>query len=225
MSKRTNIPEKIVSELLFISGRKCCLCKAYAGKNIQLHHIDGDPSNNDQSNLIPLCLNCHSEVQTKSFMGRNYSADELKRHRFNCLEKYNNHKKTAYTESKLTNKHSNEILSLMAIHEIRRIRYKIEYEQGKLELFKRDWDQIENYLWQLLPFGREYYEYSVRSEIILTASRASDDARYGIKKNTVFAITTVLMESLPIYHIVYPAKHRITKKDIELIARALDVGR
>jgi len=29
----------------------------------QIHHIDGDPSNNDPLNLIPLCPNCHLSDQ------------------------------------------------------------------------------------------------------------------------------------------------------------------
>jgi 5-methylcytosine-specific restriction endonuclease McrA len=38
--------------------------------SLQLDHRDGDPSNNELSNLRFLCPNCHS--QTSTYCGRNY---------------------------------------------------------------------------------------------------------------------------------------------------------
>lgn len=35
---------------------QCAVCK---GSDPQLHHIDGDPTNNDPLNIIPLCANHH----------------------------------------------------------------------------------------------------------------------------------------------------------------------
>ncbi len=215
MAKRSKISPKIAAEILARSARKCCLCKKPAGKNIQLHHIDGNPVNNDRTNLIPLCLNCHSEVQSQTAMGRGYSVDELLIYQKDCIN--NNEKnKRRFPSLKISDKHSNHILALLAINEVRRIRYK-------MELARRDWAVIENCMWELLPYGREY-DYSVRSEIMSAAVEASDGARYGINADAVDAIVTVLMESIPIYHILYPSRHKITKKDTELIERALGVG-
>jgi hypothetical protein len=39
--------------------------EALKGK-LEVHHIDGDPSNNAQGNLLPLCsLGCHQRAQAK----------------------------------------------------------------------------------------------------------------------------------------------------------------
>jgi len=35
---------------------KCAICGQH---NPQIHHLDENPSNNDPSNLLPLCPNCH----------------------------------------------------------------------------------------------------------------------------------------------------------------------
>lgn len=43
---------------------------------LQLHHIDGDKTNNELSNLIFLCPNCHS--QTDNFAGKNVKEKEKK---------------------------------------------------------------------------------------------------------------------------------------------------
>jgi len=49
--------------------RICAWCKAtdaWMGVNLVLHvdHIDGDPWNNEESNLRYLCPNCHSQTPT-----------------------------------------------------------------------------------------------------------------------------------------------------------------
>ena len=37
-------------------NHRCAIC---GGNHPQIHHIDENPNNNDQLNLIPLCPNCH----------------------------------------------------------------------------------------------------------------------------------------------------------------------
>jgi len=45
---------------LLTTPRKCMWCKKVKAQEI--HHIDENPSNNKQSNLIPLCGTCHNRV-------------------------------------------------------------------------------------------------------------------------------------------------------------------
>jgi hypothetical protein len=52
---RPRIPEEIEVTVLFDNDHTCCVCRQYH-KDVQLHHIDGDNRNNDQSNLAVLCL-------------------------------------------------------------------------------------------------------------------------------------------------------------------------
>lgn len=41
-------------------GRRCANCGASEG--IEVHHRDGDRSNNEVSNLLPLCRHCHRRL-------------------------------------------------------------------------------------------------------------------------------------------------------------------
>ena len=53
---RRAVPVPIRKRLLEEFNHRCALC---GGDRPQVHHIDLDPSNNDSTNLIPLCPSCH----------------------------------------------------------------------------------------------------------------------------------------------------------------------
>lgn len=82
---------KVVEELLVKSSRCCCLCHQYKGVKIEAHHIvpQADGGTDDIDNGIPLCFDCHSEVEsynTRHPRGRKFTATELKRHRNNWFD-------------------------------------------------------------------------------------------------------------------------------------------
>lgn len=65
---------------------KCNLCNQIDYWNnkpltLQLDHIDGDPLNNELSNLRFLCPNCHSQTSTFGTKNRNYE-----KHIFKCIK-------------------------------------------------------------------------------------------------------------------------------------------
>jgi 5-methylcytosine-specific restriction endonuclease McrA len=64
-------PKRLISENVF--ERKCYNCKqtTWLEKDIplELHHIDGDHSNNELSNLTLLCPNC--DALTDNYRGKN----------------------------------------------------------------------------------------------------------------------------------------------------------
>lgn len=57
---RETIPKAVRDELLDSYDHRCAVC---GGDRPQVHHIDEDASNNDVSNLLPLCPNCHLRDQ------------------------------------------------------------------------------------------------------------------------------------------------------------------
>ena len=66
--------------LLEKNNYKCELC-GFEGYNVltkntilQIHHIDGDSSNNSESNLQVLCPNCHAMTDTYSNCGKRKSS-------------------------------------------------------------------------------------------------------------------------------------------------------
>ncbi len=83
---RTPIPENIAAEVLFRHNRTCCICNE-PGKAIQIHHIDGNPSNNSASNLAVVCFDCHNETQVSGGFGRKLSAAQVTTYRDNWVQR------------------------------------------------------------------------------------------------------------------------------------------
>lgn len=86
-------PTSVANEVLVRCGRHCCICDKFVGSKIELHHIVQAADGGDDSvdNCIPLCFDCHAEVNSynpRHPKGRKYTPTELRGHRDKCYEKY-----------------------------------------------------------------------------------------------------------------------------------------
>lgn len=76
-----------VKERAYIaSARRCCVCKKFAGRNIEVHHIiqAADGGEDSFDNAIPLCFDCHADAghyNPRHPKGAKYSPSELRAHR------------------------------------------------------------------------------------------------------------------------------------------------
>lgn len=77
------LKQKLFNFGLKINKCEICGCSSWMGKeiNCQLHHIDGDNTNNELSNLQILCPNCHS--QTDNYCG-NANINPIKNYCIDC---------------------------------------------------------------------------------------------------------------------------------------------
>ena len=82
MSKnvRIRVPRALAAEILVSSDRTCCVCRQ-PRNSLQLHHIDGNPANNDPQNIAVLCVQCHDETQLTGGFGRRLDAQTVARYR------------------------------------------------------------------------------------------------------------------------------------------------
>lgn len=83
---RVPIPGDIAAEILFLSDRTCCVCNV-RGKQVQIHHIDEDPSNNSIENLCSLCFECHDQTMIKGGFGRKLEAKQILKYRSEWLDR------------------------------------------------------------------------------------------------------------------------------------------
>jgi len=85
-----------VSGLLAKCHRRCCVCHRFCGVKMELHHVEqkSDGGNDDIKNAIPLCFECHAEVNHYNDAhprGRKFSKKELLIHKKQWLEICANH--------------------------------------------------------------------------------------------------------------------------------------
>lgn len=76
MNQRSEIPPDMAADLLFQSDRTCCVC-GERGRPVQIHHIDGNPSNHSVSNLAVLCFDCHRDTQIRGGFDRKLDARQI----------------------------------------------------------------------------------------------------------------------------------------------------
>ena len=81
---RETVPPETAALVLFLSNRTCCVCRV-SKKPIQIHHIDEDPNNNEQTNLSVLCFDCHRDTQIKGGFDRKLDAFQIALYRDDWL--------------------------------------------------------------------------------------------------------------------------------------------
>lgn len=78
--------KKKASQLLAKCHRRCCVCHRFCGVKMELHHAEhsSDGGSDDIENAIPLCFECHAEVNHYNDAhpkGRKFSKEELLEHK------------------------------------------------------------------------------------------------------------------------------------------------
>lgn len=74
---RTPIPSELAAEVMVGSDRTCCVCRI-PHRRTEIHHIDGDPSNNDRANLAVVCKDHQSDAHTDHAFARNLTPDMIR---------------------------------------------------------------------------------------------------------------------------------------------------
>ena len=68
---------KTEDQILFESDRTCCICRDKT-RPVQIHHLDGDHSNNTRTNLVVLCDPCHKLAHTDIPFSRNLTPEQVR---------------------------------------------------------------------------------------------------------------------------------------------------
>jgi hypothetical protein len=82
------LPDAAANHLLVACKRHCCVCWRRCGFRIELHHIisKAEGGADDIENAIPVCFDCHAEIESTGPRGRRFKAQELREHKQKWLE-------------------------------------------------------------------------------------------------------------------------------------------
>lgn len=73
---RKKLPRELEDTILYKTAKTCCVCRI-PRTPVEIHHIDQNPANNVEENLIAICRNCHDEAHTKHALSKNLTAERL----------------------------------------------------------------------------------------------------------------------------------------------------
>lgn len=141
--KRIQIPVEIASEILFISDRTCCVCNI-RGKNVQIHHIDENPANNEMLNLSVLCLECHNDTMIKGGFGRKLEANQVVKFRQDWLNRVQKRKERADEIASIQSVTDTEIDTIENSKNDDFLNYKVHNDSKVLEDYMQKIKIIKN---------------------------------------------------------------------------------
>jgi len=217
---REKIPKSIEEKLLIKNRHCCCICRWRGiGKEINIHHIDGNNSNNDISNLSVLCLEHASMADAglrkgKLGSGKKLSPKEVKE--FKAIwEKMND---IEIQESKISiPKNEKRYLEMLYDFEIR----KSIAEIASLKEHPKQNEKIEekfNYFNQLA-----FEEVMSNIDIRMILLKAYSDYTFNAIGNDKFS--EMMAESIYSFswHLVGPKEVSILDNDKKVIFKSLEV--
>lgn len=82
--RRVPVPPTRADEVLVEADRTCVVCRRRG--EVQIHHLDEDPANNDFANLVTVCANCHADVHGSAGYSRKLTSSQLRRMRDDWYE-------------------------------------------------------------------------------------------------------------------------------------------
>ena len=77
---RKKIPSDIQAKTLFMNDMTCCICMDRS-KGVQIHHIDGNPNNNDPNNLAVVCTDHQDKIHKLGGITKGISPEVLKKYK------------------------------------------------------------------------------------------------------------------------------------------------
>lgn len=82
---RKRVPVATETRVLTSCRRRCCVCyglnRDASVKQGQIAHLDRNPENNHNDNLVFLCFDHHDRYDSRTSQSKNFTADELKQYR------------------------------------------------------------------------------------------------------------------------------------------------
>lgn len=181
---RKKLNDTTEGQVLYQSDYKCCVCNKKSG---QIHHIDGDNSNNSFDNLTFLCLNCHADAELKSTMLKRLTPTAIKLYRDDHYVRVNRERRLLVkTSVKPINSLTIETLENAAITAA----ILLELAKLRLEYFNARWDERE-YILNRLSLYTELGGYRVCFEVLEFMLQIAEMTRSGMPNKMASQIHSI----------------------------------
>lgn len=214
---RTPLPQSLERKILVMNRHCCCICqKDGIGKEIWIHHIDGDNSNNVLNNLAVLCVTPHASqadaglIPGKVGSGKKLTPDEVKEYKKIWERKI--YEETKIKKEYLSIQKRKELETLYA-YDINKIKNEILSFEGRGSLIKEKFDFLDQLVIEDFISGIK-----IRKLLIKAYSDMSMQLIGEVEK------TKRLAKSIwgLFIHLVGPKYVKINREDLVLFRKGID---
>lgn len=212
--KRIAIPPEVSGAVMFDADLTCCICEV-RDKPLQIHHIDGNPSNNASSNLVPLCLDHHDKASSKSTISRSLNPNTISRYRESWFSRVRQRREISNSRTpENTNAHE-AMLEALACHDIRRITFRLGWK----------WEDTREALNELAPYSDPWnYGIYVRKEILTAMYHLACSTRHDMPVDIATRVSHLATNMLPIVSLVAPTDKVLTADQQYLLKLGIALG-
>jgi 5-methylcytosine-specific restriction endonuclease McrA len=199
--RRSKVPKKTEAELMFDNEHTCCICRE-CGRDVLIHHMDGDKNNNDPLNLAIVCLDCHSKVTGERGLGRKYSELEVKKYKRSWEHTVRKKRRLILEPHQKWRKAEEDS-------------FRFEIRKNLYELVSAKNPQRTKEILEVLDL---YYVFEGQSHSIL-------DTLHDLVPFYDDSMNALIAEHIPHYfwHLPGPADNKIRRTDIRALDKAIDV--
>ena len=183
--------------------------------DVQIHHLDENPSNNEFENLALLCLAHHHEATIEGGLARKLSSETIRRYRkerYEQTERKRKMEKLIQAESQSDEKFETYVQAV-EVSEIRKIRAQLAF------------DKFEN-AEALLKKLSDYWGCGDKTKLaILDAlSQIAQKARHGLTSELSRKIHGIASNVLPPWNSWWFQKRKLPQKDEAMFERSEQFG-
>ncbi len=189
---RNKVPKTVLSEVMHLSDRKCCIDQK---ERVQLHHIDGNPNNNNIENLALLCLDCHDDATKTGSLSRKLDAETIKRFRKTHYETIQANRDAAFA---VISQKNDEISPFDLVNATIQGCVLVEIAKIRLDYVTSKQDKHQLLLTKLSAFS-EYNFPRVCYELFTFLDLISFETRSGPPLEKINSITFLVKEYFPVY--------------------------
>ncbi len=218
MPRRRKISEDLAASLRFVVDLRCCLCEYKGGLprravSGQIHHLDGNPSNNAPGNLAWLCLEHHEEAGKIGRISRRLSARTIVRFRDELERRVRRQRDAGPDGPRPVRTAFLEALDAGIVLDVHKIRRRAS----------GDWDIVEEPLREL-GFYPEVMGYEARRAILGLLDDLASRTRFKMPETASHAIRSRVVDLLPLVFLRGEGKRRTSRQDAELLRMAISIG-
>jgi hypothetical protein len=218
MPRRRKVSEDLAASIRFAVDLRCCLCedkgalprRATSG---QIHHLDGNPSNNSAQNLVWLCLEHHEEAGKRGRVSRRLSAKTIIRFRDELERRVRRQRNTEPDRTRSQRSAFFDALDAGIVLDVHKMRRHIYGDLKGVEGSLRE-----------ISFYPHEMGYEARRAILGLLDDLAARTRFKMPETASRAIRACVVDLLPLMFLDGERSRRTSPRDAELLRIATSIG-